>query len=358
MQKDTIKSINDPLEKQRHLTYGTYIFLFGLIGHISFLPVFLLLGNAVVAANNLGCIAVDLICLYLHRRGRFWISWLIFCLAILYHASYAVLAFGPSTGMFFYYFTVTALLFFSPWKPFYKVFGTGLIVTMYIVLFIFSSDYSPLSPLSESVYTLLNLTNMVINLAAVSYSAFFFSRFAEATQETLRQQATWDSLTGLLNRKTIVRILDIELARAFRKKQQTGVLLADMDQFGILNTTYGQAAGDLVLKQTAETIRGIIRKYDSAGRYGGEAFLIILPDTAPEKVQIAAEKLRNAVEYQQISRNGISIPATVSIGVTILDGMVQPESIESIIENLTIALTQAKSAGRNRTSSAASSTRE
>ncbi len=358
MQKGHISTVQDPLEIQRQYAYGTYIFLFGLIGHISFLPVFILLGNTTVVINNIICIAADSLCLYIYKKGRFSLSWFIFCGAILYHASYSVLAFGCTSGMFYYYFTITALLFFSTWRPFSKIAGIGFIAAAYIVLYTISTRQAPVTSLSNSVSTLLNLANMVVNLAAIAYSAFFFARFTEASQETLKLQSIWDNLTGLLNRKAVMRILDIEIARACRKKQQTGVLMADMDQFSILNSTYGEKTGDLVIKQTAETIRGCIRKYDSAGRYGGESFLIILPDTAPEKVQVAAEKIRSAVEFQKIGSNGKAIPATVSIGIAMLDGMDQPESIESIMENLTRSLMQAKTAGRNRTCMLSSATRE
>ncbi len=358
MQKDHSGAVQDPLETQRRSAYGNYIFLFGFIGHIAFLPVFILLGNTVVIINNLICIMADALCLYFYKKGRLSFSWLIFCAAILYHASYSVLAFGCTSGMFYYYFTITALLFFSTWRPFSKITGIGIIAAIYIVLYTFSSGHAPYTSLSESVSTLLNLANMVVNLAAIAYSVFFFARFTEATQETLKQQSIWDNLTGLLNRRAVMRNLDIELARAYRKQQQTGVLLADMDHFAILNSTYGEKTGDLVLKQTAETIRGCIRKYDSAGRYGGESFLIILPDTAAEKIQVAAEKIRSAIEYQKIGSNGKSIPATASIGIAILDGMELPESMESTMENLTRSLLQAKAAGRNRTCFAIASTRE
>lgn len=168
-----------------------------------------------------------------------------------------------------------------------------------------------------------------------------------STQSRLEHEATHDNLTGLLNRGTVIEALKRELERGHRSGNETSIILADIDHFKQVNDTYGHVAGDCVLQEVSGVLHETIRSCDWLGRYGGEEFLIVLPDTRPEEAAILAERLREKVEAHLVQIGAQCLNVTLSIG---LDGT-QPDalaSVESLILNADSALYDAKRHGRNR----------
>ncbi len=165
------------------------------------------------------------------------------------------------------------------------------------------------------------------------------------TQEKLRYQATHDDLTGLWNRPTVRKQLDAELSRAKRGARPVAVLLADVDHFKKVNDTHGHSAGDVVLREAALRMRSALRAYDSIGRYGGEEFLIVLPDCTTELAMMVAERARAAVAAP-VRLGEVDLPLSISLGVA-STAAVAAES-DALIRAADQALYRAKAAGRNR----------
>lgn len=163
------------------------------------------------------------------------------------------------------------------------------------------------------------------------------------TCEEYRERALRDALTGAFNRGAILEILEMELHRASRQGSQVGIILADVDHFKSLNDDLGHLAGDSALQEVAETMRRSLRPYDSLGRYGGEEFLVVLPDCPPEVTSTVAERLRAQVEA--VRRAGRAV--TLSLGTAQYRGSA-PDSPLQYVEVADAALYQAKRSGRNR----------
>ena len=125
-----------------------------------------------------------------------------------------------------------------------------------------------------------------------------------AAREALRIQATYDGLTGVLNRGSVLDALNQDLARAGRESGPVAVLLTDIDHFKKVNDTHGHQAGDAVLQETAHRMKSAIRAYDSMGRYGGEEFLIVLPGCDGEDAVHQAERIREAIAGPSYSYGG------------------------------------------------------
>jgi len=170
-------------------------------------------------------------------------------------------------------------------------------------------------------------------------------------REALRQQATHDGLTGLLNRSAILEVLQNELARSARSNLPLSILMVDLDHFKQINDTYGHLAGDTVLADAARRMRGSIRRYDSVGRYGGEEFLAVLPGCDGAAAAVQAERLRLALASALFSAGRHHITATCSIGSASCSGAV-PCDADDLIRYADSALYAAKEHGRNRTESA------
>jgi len=170
-------------------------------------------------------------------------------------------------------------------------------------------------------------------------------------REALRQEATHDSLTGLLNRRAILGLLQLELERAMRGNLAMATLMLDLDHFKQVNDRYGHAAGDQVLREATERMTASTRRYDSVGRYGGEEFLIILPGCNGEGAAAQAERLRKAMESEPFLVGEQPIAMTCSIGIACHTGRPACD-IDMLIREADAALYAAKGQGRNRIASA------
>lgn len=164
---------------------------------------------------------------------------------------------------------------------------------------------------------------------------------AKVVQRTLELErlASRDPLTNLLNRREIVRILDIEIERAQRQKTPLSVLMLDLDNFKSINDNFGHQVGDAVLRSSADTLVGASRKTDFVGRIGGEEFLILLPNTGYAAALQLAERYRMGIE-----NNADNIHYTCSIGVAELRVGEYPDNL---LQRADQALYAAKNSGRN-----------
>lgn len=166
-------------------------------------------------------------------------------------------------------------------------------------------------------------------------------------RESLREQATKDSLTRIWNRPTILEILERELARGQREGLPAGIIVMDLDLFKSVNDTYGHLAGDRVLEWSAQRLRASIRSYDAIGRYGGEEFLIILPGCDEEAATCHAERMRKELEREPVRVGENDIRVTASFGVTTAEPPAELRP-EDLIRAADDALYAAKRSGRNR----------
>ena len=164
--------------------------------------------------------------------------------------------------------------------------------------------------------------------------------------------AVTDQLTGLYNRRYLASHLSAMYDRAFWTGQPLSVMVLDLDHFKSINDTYGHDAGDTVLQEFAELLKGSVRAIDLACRYGGEEFLVAMPDTDKKYAAIVAERLRERVAEKTILVNGgkDEIQVTVSIGIASTEEGGEEDTSQKLIKRADEALYSAKTGGRNRVS--------
>jgi len=161
-----------------------------------------------------------------------------------------------------------------------------------------------------------------------------------------RKLSHYDMLTKLFNKKKIVEILEDELNRGWRDNQPTGVIMVDIDNFKMINDTYGHFVGDKVLAEVAARFKENMRPDDKAGRYGGDEMLIVLPNTGGNELKEIAERLRCAIMDKEIRTEMASIEARISLGGTYSNNLTRVSGT-SLIQTSDKALYQAKNQGRN-----------
>lgn len=169
----------------------------------------------------------------------------------------------------------------------------------------------------------------------------------KATLKELKRIAICDGLTGIYNRRKIMEVLALEIERALRYGTPLSILMLDLDHFKSINDRFGHQIGDLVLKRVAETMEKALRKVDIIGRYGGEEFMVILPQTDIEAAKILAERLRSRVEGMDVKVESIEqLCITASLGIAVFNH--EKDNLDTLVNRADQALYWAKDTGRNR----------
>lgn len=163
--------------------------------------------------------------------------------------------------------------------------------------------------------------------------------------ENLKKEVVYDFLTQCYNKKETEILVEKFLKESIRYNTPLSIMMLDIDHFKRINDTYGHLAGDYVLKEVAKTIKNSIRQSDICGRFGGEEFLIALPNTKLSGAMKLAERIRKTIEEGIFNFENYNIKVTLSIGITSAS---KSDSLFSLIERADEALYEAKKKGRNR----------
>jgi diguanylate cyclase len=214
----------------------------------------------------------------------------------------------------------------------------------------------PSTTLTERIGTLLTFS---LTVGRVMFIGIFSSQLRdelyrrrvelETAYKRIEELAELDELTGSFNRRCIMRLLDDETIRAQRSKAPCTVALIDLDWFKRINDKFGHPTGDEVLRTFAITMFANIRSIDKFGRYGGEEFLLVLPDTPQDKAMQMLDRLRLIVQSLDWSAFSDGLTVTISAGVATLDPHDTPDTLLARADS---ALYAAKERGRNRIASA------
>jgi diguanylate cyclase (GGDEF)-like protein len=169
-------------------------------------------------------------------------------------------------------------------------------------------------------------------------------------EQRIMQLANTDYLTGVLNRRAFMERMNGEINRSIRNKKEISIILMDIDHFKKVNDKFGHQVGDLVLQRFTERVLMASRSYDFVGRYGGEEFIVGLPETNMEQSLIIAERMRQNIEEMQLTfpdNPQVALRITASFGITscVIESF---EKIDSVIKLADDALYRAKTEGRNR----------
>ncbi len=168
-----------------------------------------------------------------------------------------------------------------------------------------------------------------------------------AARESMREAATRDSLTGLLNHAEIFGMLERELERARREKKPLSVILADIDHFKKVNDSLGHLFGDEALREVARRLQSNLRAYDGVGRYGGEEFLLVLPACELGGAMQRANYLREKIAGSPVIVGTVQETVTISMGIAVSE-CIGVKEVETLVSRADSALYTAKNNGRNR----------
>lgn len=263
----------------------------------------------------------------LNRSGRHSAVLVLTMLEVLLHAAVATLILGWDSAFHLYVLCLIPLLFYvDSWPLRVRGIASVAILLAYLTLAVVSDQLTAASQRDAiALLPLARYGNMAVTACVlIALSGFYQAAVARAERamhhysQTLEQLSRADPLTGSLNRRGTAAELDRALARAARDGTPTAVILLDLDRFKRINDTYGHDCGDEVLRAVADASRDSIRGTDSFGRWGGEEFLVVLPQSDTRGAEHVANRLRAAIARIAIPR-GDDLPVTVTatLGVAV-----------------------------------------
>ncbi len=228
----------------------------------------------------------------------------------------------------------------------------GLMLSIGSIVAVFIIFYFPELPFVSAEYNPDFKIRFLSTLSFVTACAYVLDDSRRTARDELidmailfEHAARTDELTGLSNRRDMKEQLDKEFYRHQRHNSYFSVILMDIDHFKDVNDTHGHDAGDAVLTEFAALVKELSRKIDVISRWGGEEFLMLLPDTSLVQALAMAERLRSAVEAHSFNYKIKTIPVTISVGVCSIS---QNSDINSLLKQTDIHLYEAKIKGRNR----------
>ena len=194
----------------------------------------------------------------------------------------------------------------------------------------------------ESIFSntpIQTVTYLLLFLISFLWTIGFILMISQRLQDDLRELANVDTLTRIPNRLATQTFFENELSRIQRHGGEFSVLMIDIDKFKQINDSHGHALGDLALIKVADIFRSSVRKQDMVGRWGGEEFLMILPDTSKQSAQLLAERLRHQVENTTLKDTDPKIKVTISVGIA---SSTHTDSMKEILKKADDALYTAK----------------
>lgn len=322
-----------------------YVSWVGIVAHAVFVPLFFALELRQLALFNVLSVVLWIAAKMLNDRGRCVpAAWLIYT-EVVAHALLAVTTLGWTSCFQFYLIPLVPFVMFND-----RLRGPVAVSASFVVLCAFAG-LSAFAPETSAIATQVPLryVNMVVPFLALGLVSYYFRLASTDAERRLERMASTDPLTGLLNRRSMSARLKEEEARHLRNGAPFSLILADVDHFKLINDAHGHAAGDRVLVGVALLLHRALRTQDAASRWGGEEFLLLLPDTDLSGAEELASRLRRDVQQNLTELRGVPEGVTLTFGVA---AYAPVESVDACLKAADDALYRGKAEGRDRVVSA------
>ncbi|UAW99586.1 diguanylate cyclase [Halopseudomonas nanhaiensis] len=314
---------------------------------IAFFFIFHYLGSPILAWVNVASVAMYAVAYFALKRRRNRLAVLLIWLEVLGHSALGTLLVGWHSGFHYYLLMFIPALFAGTRSVRWAGISVFCLWLFYIALSFTMRVVDPIQPIPANALAGLHLFNLTVVFIMFSYLSVYYMMTVKQAHRVLRRMATTDPLTRLFNRRHMIELAARDISGNDRHSPQLAILLMDVDHFKQLNDRFGHDLGDRVLCELSSVIKDAVREKDYVGRWGGEEFLAVLPDSDSSQAGMIAERVRAAVDEFDWSRLGLDTAVTLSIGVSHL---VPGESFNECVARADSALYISKDSGRNRVS--------
>ncbi len=316
------------------------------LAHVVFIGLMLWAQVHVLAWVNVGSVALYAWTFWLVKRHQPGLALFFMGAEILGHALLAAWVIGWDSGFHYYMvLTIPVLMLSTMWSLRIKALLAVMIGALLMAADVYLRGRVPLVAVPPALEALLYYFNLLSMLSILGFLAFSYQRLVLLAERQLRLQACTDPLTQLRNRRFAMEVAQHEAAVFQRGGRPPALLLCDIDHFKRINDRHGHEAGDAVLRAVAQALRDGVREIDHVARWGGEEFLVLLPDTEEAEAHRVADRLREAVQQLEAGPRAEALVVTMTIGVSVLRA---GEGIDQALARADKALYRGKEAGRNR----------
>ena len=316
-----------------------------LATHALFAMFFLAIDVIGLALFNAASMLLYSSCAVLHRRLGNTLILAVVGLEVTAHAWLATATVGWAAGFHYYLFVFAPLVFINPrWTLWQKIVLLTLSSLAYVEIHQWALVHPASVTLHRMVLSVVHDLNVLAVFGMLAYFAYYFSKSTQQTETQLQRLAATDPLTGLYNRRRMEDAAQHEIAKWHRTHMPLALAMFDVDNFKALNDRYGHAFGDITLRHIGECLRQALRGQDYAARWGGEEFVLLLPETTDEGASEVAERVRKLVS-QPIACGEHRVVVTLTGGLTAF----RPgDNLKTALARADAALLDGKRAGKNR----------
>ncbi|MEJ2668595.1 MAG: GGDEF domain-containing protein [Deinococcales bacterium] len=326
---------------------------FGLLVHVMFLGAFIAIGVWPLIVLNVLGVAGYVYAQRLLARGDLDRPLAIGAAEVTVHAVVATIFMGLRAGFFVYIPLLTVLTFLNPRSRIAAKVMWGLAEAVaFMALMAFAEGVHPLVTVGPGTLRGLAVLNGGLLVSTLGFLAHVTNEAVQAAVGALRRAlarvdelARTDPLTGLLNRRAMSELMDAEVARVERHGRSFALLVADLDEFKGINDRHGHPVGDHALRAIAQRLLGTVRAQDQVARWGGEEFLLLLPETTMETALEVADRLRRAIAETPLRTAETELHVTGTFGVAVYE---QGGSIHDTVRAADRALYAGKAEGKDR----------
>lgn len=321
---------SDPQMNYDALRYSVFSYIISAI-HAIFCILFLLMNIPAWSVYNLIIIIFYIICgRIVSNIKRYDIIYVVYLIEIVFHSIMATLLVGWDYGFMFYIIGMIPCSFYVAFSVayfkrqlLYPILTTIIVTTSIIIVRCITYFIEPFYVVDNSFYKVfLHILNILICVGTIFVFSALFSVEVnsiqlkmESDQQNLEDLARIDPLTKFLNRRSMEERLDLAQRNAIVNNVNYSLIMTDIDNFKKFNDTYGHDCGDYVLQNIAKIITNQIRSKDSACRWGGEEFLILIPEDINATVDIA-ERIRKSIADYDFYYEGQSLHVTMTLGIS------------------------------------------
>ena len=330
---------------------GFYALVAAGVGHLFFIPLFFFLDATILAFINIFSVLVYFYALFyagleaIQTKDDKFIGWLIY-IELLTHGIAASYYLGLESGFYYYiYFLAITPFFTLSYSPQIRVLRLIGIVFISIFLNIYLNNHIPPIVLNETLLSFMGNVNLFVFLFTASVLSYLYTLNSNTYQKRLLHYSIIDPLTELYNRRYLMNRAEQEMAQSLREHKDISLLVIDIDNFKNINDTYGHTAGDQVIIKVAQTLMSTMRPENIIARWGGEEFVILLPNCNAKDLEKIASRLLSAIRKEITTYKKQEILITVTIGGATLDE--KKESFSQFISKADKALYKGKENGKN-----------
>jgi len=323
-----------------------YLCYLGFVVHTLFIPLFFWLGIPELAIFNVFSSVCWVLGYLLNRAGNHVQAFAFLAVESIAHALLATFYLGWESGFHYYFLSLVLVIFINHHQKTTVIIAEGLLLFIgYVWFYFYTHQPDFVITVPDYVLESLHTMNIAVNFMAFGILGYFFRVASIRAEQQMEKLATTDTLTGLFNRRKMLESIHQEEIRFQRDKKPFLLVITDIDYFKKFNDNYGHDCGDYVLQQVSALMKESLRQQDVVSRWGGEEFLIMLPETELEGGIKAIEKLRETLASTVYKYEGNTFSVTMTFGVTSYDGSC---NVDSCIKHADEVLYAGKRGGRNR----------